>query len=672
MQEEINTDSMLFQKYMIQDIEFKNRIVCAPHWTSFNLNAEYSQRYSDYLAARAEGGAGWVVTEPMATTQNSRSEIVEGLKGWEPEVVPNWEKLTSRIHSFGSRISLTIGHAGRNAGSSETGAPAWAPSPDPSVITREIPSEMTKEDIAFLCKRIRLIARNAVAANFDAIELQVTADYLFGSFLSPLTNYRSDEYGGPLENRMRALMQALEEIRLEVSRNILVGFRISADHMVKGGLTIEETVRIIQKFKGDSLIDFVSVIVGSYYSLSAITPSMGGAVGLAIDSAEVIRREVGIPVVVAGRIPSPEQANEYLKESKSDFIAFARPFIADPNWPKKILDGNQETIYPCLYCNQQCVTRLSQKLPLSCVQNPAAGKESLLKINRTSDFNAKHIVVIGGGPAGLESAVSMAKAGFRVTLIEKEMEIGGRVNLAASIPGREEWLNVLRPRVEILKQEKVTLMLGTEATSEIVRSLQPDGIVFAIGASPWLTPEYRGELKAGRFSEIAENEFLSLDSLVELNPADKKILIIDEVGRRSLVAIVEMLLKNNCEISVVTSFPYLGYPAMVLSQEWSIARETFKNQLLSVHPFSKVEKIDFDFSCNIVDLLSGKRESIGSFDHITLAFGDVAKKENFSSQLPVWKVGDCASPRDIGAALADGYRSAIRVKDYFQEVSQNA
>lgn len=667
MSQGVDGNSILFSPYNICNKTFKNRIVCAPHWTSFNSSANYTDRYIEYLSARAAGGAGWVVSEPMGTTQNSRAEIVEGLCAWEPEVVPNWKTLTDRIHSYDSKISLTIGHAGRNASWTETGLPAWAPSPNPSVITREIPAEMTKKDIKLLSDRIRLIARNAMNADFDAIEIQVTADYLFGSFLSPLTNHRTDEYGGSLANRMRALQESLHLVREEVRDQMLIGFRISADHMVKGGLTKEESAEVIQKLKEQEVLDFVSIIVGSYYSLSAITPAMGGPIGLAVDSAKYIRDQVGIPVVVAGRLPSPEHAVEVLKNNQSDFIAFARPFIADPNWPNKILENKAKTIYPCLYCNQQCVTRLSQKLTLSCVQNPSAGKEKLLKITKRLELGEKHICVIGGGPAGIEAAISLKSVGFRVLLVEQSRKLGGRLLLAAAIPGREEWLNVIKPRIEVLKDLDIEVYLETKADNEFLAKVKPDGLVLAIGGQPWKTPQYRGEMDSGKFSPLDSESFLSIDDILASPPKNKRITVIDETGKRSIVAMVDWLLTRGNKVTVITSFPYLGYPAMVLSQEWDVARETFKKDGIRVFPFTKIHSINSQAEITLVNLLSRESEIVESYDHIVLAFGDMANNFNYEGDYQVWKIGDCATPRDIGAALSDGLRIANRVKEYYVE-----
>lgn len=663
----VNQDSKLFSGFQIKDKTYRNRIVCAPHWTSFNQSANYTDRYIEYLAARAQGGAGWVVTEPMGTTQNSRNEIVEGLRGWDRRVIPNWQKLTDRIHNLDARISMTIGHAGRNAGWADTGQAAWAPSPDPSVITREIPSQMSKSDIRFLASRISEIAANAAEAGFDSIELQVTADYLFGSFLSPLTNYRTDEYGGSLENRMRALQEALTLTKETVGEKLLLGFRISADHMVSGGLTKEESAEVVARLHQAQVLDFVSVIVGSYYSLAAITPAMGGPVGLAVDSANTVRDVAGVPVVVAGRIPTADHAEEVLQSDQADFIAFARPFIADPEWPNKILSKKSETIYPCLYCNQQCVTRLSQKLPLSCVQNPTAGKEVLLKIVPNTKLNSKHICVVGGGPAGIEAAISLKKSGFYVTLIEQANELGGRLLKAASLPGREEWLNVIRPRIKVMEDLDIEVKLGTKVTATTINELNPDGVVVAVGSSPWTQLQYRGELNSGDFATTRGNFWHSLDDALSAQPENQKILLVDETGRRSIVSLVDWLLKRNCEITAVTTFPYLGYPAMVLSQEWSIARETFKHPKIKVLPFSKVVKAESSESVQIVEMLSGEESKLGPFDMAIMAFGDVANDFGLLPETQVWKVGDCASPRDIGAALSDGYRVARMVQDFFAE-----
>jgi rhodanese-related sulfurtransferase len=435
--------------------------------------------------------------------------------------------------------------------------------------------------------------------------------------------------------------------------------------MVKGGLTKEESAQVIKILKEEGVLDFVSIIVGSYYSLSAITPAMGGPIGLAVEAANYVRDIAGLPVVVAGRIPTPEHAEEVIASEKADFVAFARPFIADPNWPNKFLAGKSETIYPCLYCNQQCVTRLSQKLPLSCVQNPSAGKEKLLEISNQSSLNKKHICVIGGGPAGIEAAISLRKAGFAITLIEKSQRLGGRLLLAAEIPGRQEWLNVIKPRIAVLEELEIEVRLETEADSKLLDAINPDGVIFAVGAKPWKSPQYRGEMNSGLFSKLNGSEFSTIDDLIDAPPRNKNIVLIDETGRRSVVALVDWLLELGNQVSVVTSFPYLGYPAMVLSQEWAIARDTFKKDGITVHPFTKVTEIDDSGAINVLNVLSGLPENLGKFDQMVLAFGDESRNLSFIENYQHWKVGDCASPRDIGAALSDGQRVANIVKEHF-------
>lgn len=639
----------------------RNRVVCAPHWTAYNADARYTDRYVAYLEARAAGGAGWVVTEPMASHPTSRGELPPGRGAWEDDgATASWRRLTDAVHAHGARISLTVGHAGRNTSWLDSGHAALAASSDPAVVSREVPRAATATDLAEIGDHLRRIAARAAAAGFDGVELQCTADYLFGSFLSPSTNRRTDAFGGGVTGRSRAVADALGALRAGAGTGLLVGMRVSADHMVPGGLRPDDAGEVVARVGALGLLDYVSVIVGSYARLDAITPTMGGPVGLAVDAARTVRVASGLPTIVAGRIPDLEVAERIVTSGAADLVAFARPFIADPAWIATTLAGRSDEVRRCLYCNQQCVTRLSQKQPISCVQNPAAGREQRLSRPARAGSARGRVVVVGAGPAGLEAAVTAAEGGHEVVVVDQATAAGGRLRAAWAVPGREELRHAVVPRVATLRRLGVELRLGAAADAAVLAALQPDLVVQATGAPPWRRAGYRGPGGPEAIAGLADADVRCLDDVTADPPEGRRVLVVDELGRRATVATVAWMVDRGCEVEVVTSLPYLGHPALVLSQEWSSLVPPLVSRGVRVHPFAEVPRVE-DGRPTVRSRIDGSAQALARVDVVVLAMPDAPSSAVLPTTAPVLPAGDCVAPRDAGAALLDGRRAGLEV-----------
>ncbi|MPZ63331.1 MAG: NAD(P)-binding protein [Propionibacteriales bacterium] len=657
--------SSLFEPIEIAGRRIANRIVCAPHWTGFNEGAGFTDRYGDYLEARAEGGAGWVVTEPIASHPTARRELPPGTGPWETDMRDDWRRVGQRVQRHGARISLTIGHAGRNTTWMETGLPVLAPSPVPSPTMKEDPLPLTEALLDELVGGYARIAAMAVDAGFDGLELQSTADYLFGSFLSPLDNQREDAFAGSMRARAEPLRQALSAVRGEVGDDALLGIRMSAEHGVDGGLGAEAAAETVGYLSGLGLLDYVSVIVGSYHNLHLITPTMGSPVGPAVGPAATVRR-AGIPVVVAGRIPYPEEAGAVLDAGQADLLAFARPFIADPAWPRKIRDGAGSLVRHCLYCNQQCVRRLSERRPISCVQNPAAGREVQLSAPSGSlspsggRRTSLRVTVIGAGPAGLEAAATLAAGGAEVTVVDAADDPGGRLRLATSVPGRQEWRHVTNPRVAEILSASGELHLGRRVHEAALAELASEGdsLVLATGGRPWRAARYR-TASAAPVPGLVSERLLDLDRAVADPPRDERLLVVEEAGSRASVALLTWLRGRGCDLHVVTSSPQLAWPSLVLTQEWRPAVSDLLASGVSCDAMSRVVGFDGDVAC-VRHAASGIEHVVRGIERVLWLLGDEPTPLAFDGPVVAGAavIGDARSARGAGAAISDGRRVA--------------
>jgi 2,4-dienoyl-CoA reductase-like NADH-dependent reductase (Old Yellow Enzyme family) len=646
---------VLFSPCRIGPMTVGNRIVCAPHQTEFSPDAWFTAQHVAYLEARAAGGAGWIVTEPVEAHPSARRELPPGRAAWNPGVVDAWGPLVEAVRRHGSRVTLTVGHAGPNTTGVESGQALWGPSEQPSPGAREVPAVMSEEMIAELIASIGVVAGHARAAGFDGVELQVTADYLFGAFLSSLTNDRTDAYGGDLEGRGRIVTQALDALRTNTAGELAVGLRISIDHLVPGGLRPDEAAAFLSARAADGLIDYVSCIRGTYHTLDHIIPAMGTPTAPLAEAARIVRAAVGVPVVIAGRIPDAPTMEALLADGTADLVASARLFIADPRWVEKVRGGDDALVRRCLYCNQLCVTQLLRRKPIRCVQNPDAGYEAS-RGSTHPPARVCRVLVVGAGPAGLEAACTLVERGHQVRVAERADEPGGRLRLARLLPGRAELWHAIEPRLAQLEQAGVRVEHGVTVDRSVVDDLDPDAVVLATGAKPYREPRYRGRPAPCRIDGLTAESVLTVDDVASDPPVGRRVLVIDEEGTRAVAALVGLLVDRDCHVVVVTTLPHVGYPNLILSQEWATTVPPLVARGMVVHPFSQVREVR-DGRGRVERVDGAGVVEVDSIDDVVVAFGGTVPPGPDLGR-PVTRVGDCVAPRDLGAALRDGRRLA--------------
>ncbi|MEX2613061.1 MAG: NAD(P)-binding protein, partial [Gaiellaceae bacterium] len=381
-----------------------------------------------------------------------------------PEALEANQRLTGAVHEHGVVIFEQLNHFGLNASSDSTDDPRvlWGPSAVKSPAYGETPKAMEQKDIQEVVEWWGRCAELSREGGFDGTEVHISHSYLLHQFLSPLYNKRTDEYGGSFENRLRFAREVIDEVRRRVGPDFVVGARISLSDFIPGALDIEDAVRVAQELEADGRIDYVNVTAAGYHNIfMAIQPS-DAPDGYLIDlTAKVKAGLERLPVFTVGGIKDPELAEEILAAGNADMVAMTRAQIADPEFANKVRDGREDEIYHCIRGNQGCIGRVFKGLPISCTVNPQTGRERKLGGLPPAGSPARWLVV-GGGPAGMKAAETLAKRGHGVTLVEKEDRLGGQVNLILKTPGRDEFGWITRDLETQMRKAGVDVRLSTE------------------------------------------------------------------------------------------------------------------------------------------------------------------------------------------------------------------
>ena len=540
----------LFEPGKIGSLEIRNRIIMpAIHLGYAEKNGAVTQKIIDFYVERAKGGVGLIIVGGCyVDVLGMGLDNMLGLH--EDRLIEGYVKLVEAVKKHGAKIGAQLFHAGRYAYSRVIGAQPVAPSSIPSRMTGETPRELTIEEIKDLEEKYGEAALRAKKAGFDMVEILASTGYLVSEFLSPVTNKRTDMYGGPLENRMRFLLEIVETVRKKVGSDFPISCRVSIDELMKGGNTVEEGKKIVQALENAG-VNVINSYAGWHESPRPLI-TMHVSRGEFVHLAEEVKKVVKIPVIAAVRINNPFLAEEIIASGKADFVCMGRPLIADPELPKKALEGKVEDIRPCIACNQGCLDRVFTGLSVECCVNAAVGREAEAKIEPTS--KPKKVVVVGGGPGGMEAARVAALRGHKVILYEKNSRLGGQLNLASKPPGREEIQNIVNYLSTQLNKLGVEVKLGVEADVKLIEDLKPDVVIVASGVVP-IIPEVEGIEKS--------NVFLAHDVLAEKVKVGDKVVVVGGGGvgcgvaeflaqKGKNVTIVEMLEKLARDVGITT------------------------------------------------------------------------------------------------------------------------
>lgn len=480
----------LFSMGKIGNCEIKNRLVVTAMVTNYcNKEGEATERYIRYHEEKAKGGWGLIITEDYAIDEHAMGyEYIAGL--YKDEQIPSHKEFTDRIHKYGTKVFCQIYHAGKQQSSMVNGgAQPMAPSAIPCPWCREQPREMTKADIKEVVHNFGQCARRVKEAGFDGIELHAGHGYLLAQFMSPYINKRIDEYGGCLDNRVRIIKEILDEMRLYVGEDFPIIIRFSANEDMPGARDMAET-RVLAKLFEEWGFDGLHVSSGVYgdYNRQIVSP-MYVPHAWTVDYAEEVKKIVNIPVITVNRINDPRMADGLIEMGKADFVGMGRGSLADPELPNKAKAGKISDIRFCIGCLQGCTGALYVGGPVTCLVNPSVGLE--YECDYTKVKEPKRIAVIGAGPGGLTTAITAARRGHMVTLMEAKDRIGGQFVSAAYPPCKGDFTTFLSWANKQLNDYGVNLLLNTKATVDMIKNGNYDEVVIATGGVP-LVPGIKG------------------------------------------------------------------------------------------------------------------------------------------------------------------------------------
>ncbi len=457
----------LFSPFTIGRVTVANRISFSAHLTNLAAEGLPTERLTDYLVARARGGTGLIITEEQSVhpTDRAYEHLIEAFR---PEVLPLYRRLTGAVHAYDTRIFAQLNHNGQQCSGSLSRLPVWAPSPIPDVLYREVPKAMEPEDIREVIEHFALSAVHVREGGFDGVELQFGHSSLARQFMSPLTNFRSDEYGGELENRLRFPLELIAAVRKALGSDFTLGVRLCADELIPGGLTLEDTKGIAERLQAPGQLDFFNLTLATFYNLYLVGGPMHMPLGYAVPLAAGIKEVSTLPVFATGRINDPAMAERVLAEGQADMIGVVRGQIADPDFVRKAKEERTEEIRYCIACNQNCYGRVGLNKTIGCVQNPSVGCEATEgERHLRPALRKKRVMVVGGGPAGMWAAKIATLRGHEVTLYEKGAELGGQVLLAAKGAGRDEFGVLARNERKQLARLEVPVEYGVDVSADV-------------------------------------------------------------------------------------------------------------------------------------------------------------------------------------------------------------
>ena len=662
----------LFSPIRINSVEIKNRIAYPSLGLLYSYDSKLNDRYYNYFAERARGGAGLVTVGPVGVDFLGSGLL--GLSLANDDAIASFEKLSGIIHKGGAKAWVQLFHAGAYSHPMLIdGKEPIAPSPIFSAYSRVTPREMTIEDIHTVQNAFVLAALRAKTAGFDGVEVIASAGYLITQFLSPLRNQRTDDYGGSFENRTRFPRELIEMMRAALGPDFPITIRMAGNDFVPGSTSDAETPKIAVVYEHAG-VDAINITGGWHESRVPQLPMelpRSAYAYLALN----IKQAVSIPVMASNRIADPQTAERILTDGYADMVNLGRVLIADPEWPLKAFEGRDNEIRPCVACSQGCTDQVFSGQPVFCIGNPRAGFEGERRIEKAAV--PRRVMVVGAGPGGLEAAVTAATAGHKVEIYEKSADIGGQLWMAGAPPHKREILEFIRYYTAMIHKFQIPLHLNSTVDMNMIRQKQPDFVLIAEGAEALIPPipgamdpdvlnawdVLRNNPPLGKRVAIIGGGAVGLETALfvaakgTISPEILYFLFTYEA--ESVERLRGLMFRGASRVTVFEMLPKAGKD-VGKSTRW-ILTDNLKRYGIKVNTSTKVSSI-----CQ--GTITCERDGISSqevFDTVILASGSrplqQLSNEIATLGIPYATVGDCIRPGKINDAIHGGFLAALRI-----------
>lgn len=644
---------LLWQPASIGAVRLRNRVFVSAHTTNFGTANTPTARHVAYHAERAAGGVGLIITEAVRVHPTSAARD-SSLGAFSDAVVPAYAAVVDAVHAEGAAMFAQLLHLGRQAAGDTTRTAAWGPSPLPWSVGSHLPHAMTGAEIDVVVEAFAAAAGRMVRAGFDGLEVHLGHGHLVQQFLSPVSNRRTDDYGGSLDNRMRLARRVLAAVFARVPTALPVGIRISAEEFLPGGLGLDDMLEVVERLREQFPLAFVHVSHSAYvgdFSLSTQMADMSHpSAPFRHLPAAVKAAFPDLPVLAICRIDDVATAAALLAEGTADLVGMTRAHIADPHLLAKVRDGRADEVRSCLACNQGCIGRIEKNVAMSCVVNPEVGFEAQWRAWRAAQTGQSHrpgrpVLVIGGGPAGLEAALTARRLGHEVHLVEAEQQLGGQVHDAAGLSGRERLGLLVREQARDAARLGVHIELGRHADAAVVGEADWVAVIVATGATQQVTP-------VPGVTTIGPREVLTGAWVL-----GETVAVLDETGDWSGAAVTEHLARAGHRVVLLTPVAGVAWNITVYSRLGLLRR--LGDLGVQVRPLRRPVRGEGG-DLVITDTLTGREERIPGVSTLVHIGPPAARDALFEAitaarpALPARLVGDALAPRSALEAVYEG------------------
>ena len=668
----------LLQPYQLKHLTLKNRIMTTSHEPAYPEDGMPKERYRAYHEERAKAGLGMTMTAGSAAVSKDSPPVFNNILAYKDEVVPWMRQVVDSCHEYGCAVMIQLTHLGRRTGWNKGDwLPAVSSSHNREAAHRAFPKKLEDWDIVRIISDYADAAERMQAAGLDGIELQAYG-HLMDQFWSPLTNTLDGPYGGPLENRLRFSMEVLQAIRKRVGEEFIVGIRYTADEAAEGGISSDEGIEISKRLKDTGMVDFLNVIRGHIDTdpgLTDVIPVQGMRSAPFLDFAGEVRKATAMPTFYAARIPDVATARHAVGAGLIDMVGMTRAHMADPHIVRKIVEGREDDIRPCVGATY-CLDRIYQGGDALCMHNAATGRELTMPHDIPAADNIKKVVIVGAGPAGLEAARVAAERGHSVTVFEATADAGGQIRLTMQSQRRREMISIIDWRMSQCSKRDVEFHFNTLAEAEDILAKNPDVVIIATGGLP-----HTEVLQAGNELVVSSWDIISRS----VKPG-QQVLVYDDAGDHAGLQAAELIAATGASVEIMTPDRSFAPEVMAMNLVPYMRSMQDKNVTFTVtYRLKSVEKhgdhltaiIGSDYS----DLIKQR-----SFDQIIVNHGTIPMDElyfelkqqssnqgavdqdaliagepqslntNPDGKFQLFRIGDAVSARNTHAAIYDALR----------------